>query len=54
MKKIVIYVLVFDLIKIQNCQASQNDRLNLFFVKDFHAVGQKMARNGSKMAIYES
>ena len=29
----------------------QNDRLNFSFVKDIHAVGEKMARNGRKTAI---
>ena len=32
----------------------QNEGLNLSFVKDIHVVGKKMARNGHKMAIYES
>ena len=41
-------------VMIQTCSAPQNDRLNLSFVKDFHIVGTKMARNGHKMAIYES
>ena len=40
-------------IMIQTCLAPQNDRLNLSFVKDFHMVGKKMARNGWKMAIYQ-
>ena len=40
-------------IMIQTCSAPQNDRLNLRFVKDFHIVGTKMARNGPKMAIYQ-
>ena len=38
----------------QTCSAPQNDRLNLRFVKDFHIVGTKMARNGPKMAIYQT
>ena len=33
-------------IMIQTCSASQNDRLNLSFVKEFHIVGTKMPRNG--------
>ena len=40
-------------IMIQFCSASQNDRLNLSFVKDFYIVGTKMARNGCEMAIYQ-
>ena len=28
--------------------------LNLSLVKDYHTYGQKMARNGRKIAIYES
>ena len=40
-------------IMIQICLAPQNDRLNLNFVKYFHIVGIKMARNGRKMAIYQ-
>jgi hypothetical protein len=38
-------------IMIQTCSAPQSDRLNLHFVKDFHLVGTKLARNGCKMAI---
>ena len=40
-------------IMIQICSAPQSDRLNLHFVKDFHLVGTKMAKNGCKMAIYQ-
>ena len=32
---------------------SKNDGLNLSFVKDKHIVGEKMARYGRKMAIYQ-
>ena len=39
-------------IMIQTCLAPQNDCLNLSFVKDFHIVGTKMAKNGRKMTIY--
>ena len=39
-------------IMIQTCSTPQNDRLNFHFVKNFHIVGTKMARNGCKMAIY--
>ena len=31
--------------------ASQNDRLNLSFVKDEHIVGKKMTRNGRKWQL---
>ena len=40
-------------IMIQTSLGPQNVRLNLSFVKDFHIVGTKMARNGRKMAIYQ-
>ena len=40
-------------IMILTCSAPQNDRLNLNYVKEFHIVGTKMARNGRKMAIYQ-
>ena len=53
MKKIVIYVVVFDPIKILIGWAHQNDCQNLSFVKAINVVGQKMSRNGCKMAIYE-
>ena len=51
------YVVPFDPIKILTLKAPQNDGLNLSFVKDFlksYVVAKKMARNGHKMAIYES
>ena len=50
MKKIVIYVVVFDPIKILICWAHQNDRQNLSFVKAITVVGRKMTRNTRKMA----
>ena len=50
MKKIVIYVVVFDPIKILVGWAYQNDRRNLSFVKAINVVGRKMARNTRKMA----
>ena len=49
MKKIVFYVVAFGSNKIQACQAHQNDRLKLIFVKDINIVGQKMTREGRKM-----
>ena len=44
-------VITFEPIKIQTNSAHQNDRLNLSFVKDKHAVGKNMARNSHKPAI---
>ena len=41
-------------IKVQTHSASQNDRLNLSFVKDTYGNAKKMARKGGKMVIYES
>ena len=41
-------------IKIQIHSAPQNDRQNLGFMKDIYGYGEKMARNGGKMVIYES
>ena len=50
MKKIVIYVVVFDPIKILICWAHQNDRQNLRFMNAFNVVGRKTTRNTRKMA----
>jgi hypothetical protein len=44
--------ITFEPIGILTHLAHQNDRLNLSFLKDKHTVSQKMARNGSKTAIY--
>ena len=52
MKKIVIYVVVFDPIKILVGWAHQNDSQNLSFVKTINLVGRKMTRNTLKMANY--
>ena len=38
----------------QTHSVSQNDRLNLIFVKDTYGTAKKMARKGGKMVIYES
>ena len=46
-----ISLITFEPIKIQTCSASQNDRLNFSFVKDFYVDGGKVARNGRKTAI---
>ena len=48
-----IYVVVFDPIKMLVGWAHQNDRLNLSFVKDINTVGKQMARNGRKKVIYQ-
>jgi hypothetical protein len=40
-------------IMIQTCSATQNDRLNLSFVKFFQRVGTKMVRYSHNMAIYQ-
>ena len=50
MKKIVIYVVVFDPIKILVGWAHQNDCENLSFVKANNEVGRKMTRNTRKLA----
>ena len=50
MKKIVIYVVVFDPIKILVGWAHQNDSRNLSFVKAFNVVGRKMTRNTRKIS----
>ena len=47
------YAIAFDPIEIQTHQAPQIDHLNLSFLKDFNVVDKKMARKGSKMAIFE-
>ena len=53
-KKIVIYVIDFYPIGIYTCLALQNERQNLYFVKDICVVGKRMARNGCKMAKSKS
>ena len=44
--------ITFEPIGILTHSAHQNDRLTLGFVKDKHTGSKKMARNGSKTAIY--
>ena len=46
-------VITFEQIEIKTSQASQNDRLNLGFLKDVYVAGKKMALNSRKMAIYQ-
>ena len=48
------YVIAIEPIKVHTHTASQNDRLNLSFVKDRYGNAEKMARKGDKMVIYES
>ena len=48
------YAIAVELIKVQTHSASQNDRLNLSFVKDTYGNAEKMAIEGGKMVIYES
>ena len=54
MEILAFYALAIEPIKVQTCSASQNDRLNLSFVKDTYDNAKKMAKNGGKMVIYES
>ena len=54
MKILAFYAIAIEPIKLHNHSASQNDCLNLSFVKDMYDNGEKMARKGSKMVIYES
>ena len=48
------YAIAIEPIRVQTRSASQNDRLNLSFVKDIYVNAKKMARKGGKMGIYES
>ena len=50
MTKIVLYVIVFDQIRIQISQAHQNDIQNLSFMRDINEVAKIMDRNGLKIA----
>ena len=50
MKKIVIYVVVFDSIKISIGWVHQNDCQKLSFVKAINLVGRKMIKNTRKTA----
>ena len=54
MEILAFYAIAIEPIKLQTCSASQNDRLNLSFVKDAYGNVEKMARKGGKMVIYES
>ena len=44
-------VITFEPIEIQTRSASQNDHLNLSFVKDKHTYGKKMARKGPTTVV---
>ena len=48
------YDIALEPIKLQDHSASQNDRLNLSFVKDTYVPAKKMARKVGKIVIYES
>ena len=54
MKILIFYAIAIEPIKVPTCSASQNDRLNLSFVKDTHGNAKAMVRKGGKMVIYES
>ena len=45
-----IYVVAFDLIRIQTGLAPQNEHQNLSFLKVVHVVGKRMTRNNHKIA----
>ena len=48
------YAIAIEPIKVQTYSASQNDHLNLSFMKDTYGNAKKMARKGGKIVIYES
>ena len=52
METFAFFAITFEPIGILTHSAHQKDRLNLSFVKDKHTGSKKMARNGSKTAIY--
>ena len=54
MEFLAFYAIAIEPIKVQTCSASQNDCLNLSFVKESYCNAKKMARTGGKMEIYES
>ena len=54
MEILAFYAIAIEPIKLQTHSASQNDRLNLSFVKDIYGNGEKMATKCGKMVIYES
>ena len=52
MEILAFYAIAIEPIKLQTHSASQNDRLNLSFVKDTYVDGKILARNGQKTATY--
>ena len=54
MEILAFYAITTEPIKVQTRSASQNDHLNLSFVKDTYGTAKKMARKGGNMVIYES
>ena len=54
MEILAFYAIAIEPIKVQTCLASQNDRLNLSFVKDTNGNAEQMAWKGGKIVIYES
>ena len=53
MEILAFYAIAIEPIKLQTHSASQNDRLNLSFVKDKHTNGKKMARKGPTTVVYQ-
>ena len=49
-----LYGIIREPIEIQMHPGPKNDRLNFSFMKDIHAIAEKMARKGRKLVIYES
>ena len=54
MEILAFYAIAIEPNKVQTPSASQNDCLNLSFVKYIYGNAKKMARKGGKMVIYES
>ena len=54
MEILAFYAIAIEPIKLQTHSASQNDRLNLSFVKDSYVDGGKLARIGQKITIRAS
>ena len=51
MEILAFYAIAIEQIKVQTHSASQNDRLDLSFVKDINSYGGNVAINGHKTAI---
>ena len=54
MEILAFYAIAIEPIELQTHSASQNDRLNLSFVKDMYVDGKNLAGNDRKTSIYES